>query len=71
MAEACEVEESSLCQGEQLTQEDQEGNGGEDYREDHEGLYRLQPVWERRRSEKDSLLNSKAGVKKKSSRTEL
>lgn len=44
LAEASEVEESSLGHGDQLTQEHQEGDGGEDHGEDHEGLDRLQPV---------------------------
>lgn len=44
LAEACEVEESPLGHGEQLNEEHQEGDGGEDQREDHEGLDGLQPV---------------------------
>lgn len=44
LAEASEVEESSLGQRDELTQEHQEGDGGEDHRQDHEGLDRLQPV---------------------------
>lgn len=44
LAEASEVEEPSPGQGDQLAQEHQEGDGGEDHREDHEGLDRLQPV---------------------------
>lgn len=47
LTEACEVEEASSGHCEQLTQKNQEGDGGEDHREDHEGLDRLQPVWER------------------------
>lgn len=44
LTEACEVEEASSGHGEELTQEHQEGDGGEDHREDHEGLDGLQPV---------------------------
>jgi len=44
LAETCEVEESSCGQGEQLTHEDQEGDGGEDHGQDHQGLDGLQPV---------------------------
>lgn len=46
MTEACEVEELALGYGQQLNQEDQEGDGGEDHRQDHETLDGLQPVWE-------------------------
>lgn len=44
LTEACEVEESSFGHGEELAQKNQEGDGGEDHREDHEGLDGLQPV---------------------------
>lgn len=46
MTEACEVEELALGYGQQLNEEDQEGDGGEDHRQDHETLDGLQPVWE-------------------------
>lgn len=44
LAEAREVEESSHGHGDQLAHKHQEGDGGEDHGEDHEGLDRLQPV---------------------------
>lgn len=39
-----EVEESALGHGEQLTQEHQEGDGGEDHRENHQDLHCLEPL---------------------------
>lgn len=48
LTEACEVEKSSSGHGEQLTQKNQERDGGEDHGKDHEGLDRLQPVWKNR-----------------------
>lgn len=44
LTETCDVEESSFRDDEQLAQKDHKGHGGEDHREDHEGLDRLQPV---------------------------
>lgn len=61
LAEASEVKESSFGQRDELTQKHQEGDGGEDHWEDHEGLDRLQPVLERRRSENH--MEYEAGVK--------
>lgn len=52
LTEACEVEELTFGYGEQLNKEDQEGDGGEDHRQDHESLDGLQPVWERRARER-------------------
>lgn len=43
-----EVEESTLRHGEQLTQEHQEGDRGEDHRENHQDLHCLKPLWERK-----------------------
>lgn len=44
LKEACEVEEASFGNREELTHKHQEGDGAEDHREDHESLDRLQPV---------------------------
>lgn len=41
-----EEEASTLDQPEQLIQEGDEGEEAEEHRQDHEGLHRLDPVWE-------------------------
>lgn len=41
-----EEEASTLDQPEQLIQEGNEGEEAEEHRQDHEGLDRLDPVWE-------------------------
>lgn len=41
-----EEEASALDQPEQLVQEGNEGEEAEEHRQDHEGLNRLDPVWE-------------------------
>lgn len=41
-----EEEASALDQPEQLIQEGDEGEEAEEHRQDHEGLHRLDPVWE-------------------------
>lgn len=41
-----EEEASALDQPEQLIQEGNEGEEAEEHRQDHEGLHRLDPVWE-------------------------
>lgn len=41
-----EEEASALDQPEQLVQEGDEGEEAEEHRQDHEGLDRLDPVWE-------------------------
>ena len=51
LTESWEVEEFSFGYNEQLNQERQEGDGGENNREDHESLDRAQPIWERRSGE--------------------
>lgn len=45
LTQASEVEKSSLGHREQLTQEHQEGDGGEDHRQDHQDLHCLEPLW--------------------------
>lgn len=56
LTEACDVEQASSGHGEQLTQKNQEGDRGEDHREDHEGLDRLQPVWKNKLKEEHGSL---------------
>ena len=44
LTEAGKVEETPLGHGEQLAQEHQEGNGGEDHRQNHQHLHGLEPI---------------------------